>query len=611
LAVRIIVIVVASVVRDLRCRAAGRTIRPGARRFHSSPAKCIARKRTSAVSHALFDRHRKTLDAAREAIRRRTYWSGYPEVPSGKIYGETARDEGRKAFEALLGKPFALDQPGRGTVGAERSPYGIDLKVTYPKPDVDALVAAARAAGRGWAAADVDARTGVCLEILHRLNKRSFEIAFAVMHTTGQGFMMAFQAGGPHAQDRGLEALAYAYDEMTRCPAQATWEKRVGKDETVSLAKTYRIVPRGVGAVVGCSTFPTWNGYPGLFASLATGNAAIVKPHPGAILPLAITVRVAREVLAEAGFDPNVVTLAADEAAAPITKALVMHPGVGIVDYTGGSAFGDWIERNAAQAVVFSEKAGVNSIVIDSVDDLRAMTGNVAFTLCLYSGQMCTTSQNLFIPAGGIDVGGAKKPFDEVAGAIVKAIDWLLGDPARASEVLGAIQNPATVERIAQAKREGGNVLRDSAPIANEAFPKARTATPLVLQVDAADEKLYMREMFGPIAYLVRTKSTAESIALAARCAREKGAITAGVYSTDESVLARAEEALTSAGAAVSCNLTGSIWVNQSAAFSDFHVSGANPAGNATLCDAAFVTGRFRVVQSRTLVPKPAAVAAG
>ena len=52
-----------------------------------------------------------------------------------------------------------------------------------------------------------------------------------------------------------------------------------------------------------------------------------------------------------------------------------------------------------------------------------------------------------------------------------------------------------------------------------------------------------------------------------------------------------------------SVNLTGGIFVNQAAAFSDFHVSGANPAGNATLCDGAFVSGRFRVVQSRIPVP--------
>ena len=53
------------------------------------------------------------------------------------------------------------------------------------------------------------------------------------------------------------------------------------------------------------------------------------------------------------------------------------------------------------------------------------------------------------------------------------------------------------------------------------------------------------------------------------------------------------------AGVNLSVNLTGGIYVNQSAAFSDFHVTGANPAGNASLTDAAFVANRFRVVMWR------------
>ena len=555
------------------------------------------------MSESFFDRHAKTLNDAVSAIRKRTYWSAYPEVPSGKIYGETAKGDGLAAFQGRLERAFEIDQPGTvGRVGDERSPFGLSLRITYPQPDLDVLVPAAASAMDGWRSAGARERVGVCLEILHRINKRSFEMASAVMHTTGQGFMMAFQAGGPHAQDRGLEAVAYAHEEMSRCPASVIWEKKVSKTDVVTLEKKFRILPRGVAVVVGCSTFPTWNSYPALFASLATGNAVIVKPHPGATLPLAITVEIARAVLAEAGFDANVVTLAADAADAPITKELVTRPEVRIVDYTGGSEFGDWIEANAKQAVVFTEKAGVNSVVIDSATDLKAVTGNLAFSLCLYSGQMCTTPQNIFIPKDGIDVGDERKSFDEVAAAIVGAVDWLLGDARRGAEILGAIQNEQTVARIEEAASAGGKVLRASTPVTNEQFPDARVRSPLILEVDADREDLYMREVFGPIVYLVATNSTDEGIRLAAESARKLGAITASVYSNDSGVIASAEHALTSAGAAVSFNLTGQIFVNQSAAFSDFHVSGANPSGNATLCDAAFVTGRFRLVQSRTLV---------
>ena len=563
------------------------------------------------MSAPLFDRHRDTMDGALTAIRDRSYWSAYPEVPSGKIYGETAKDDGLAAFQARLGQPFALDQPSTGgTVGAERSPFGPAIDVAYPAPDLDGMISAAGAAMDGWKRASVEERTGVCLEILHRLNQRSFEMAFAVMHTTGQGFMMAFQAGGPHAQDRGLEAVAYAYDAMKRTPARATWTKRVSKTDSVTLDKTYRIVPRGVSVVIACSTFPTWNGYPGLFASLVTGNPVIVKPHPGAILPLAITIEIARDVLREAGFDPNLVMLAADTPDAPITTDLVARPEVKLIDYTGGNAFAAWIEANAAHATIFTEKAGVNSIIIDSLDDLRGVTGNLAFTLSLYSGQMCTTSQNIYIPRDGIETAEGRMSFDDVAAAIVKAVDWLLGDPKRGAEILGAIQNERTADRVAEAAADGATVLRASTPVENEMFPEARVCSPLILQVDASRTDLFLREMFGPIVYIVATDDTAQSIELTARTAREQGSITAGLYSTDPAVIAAAEDATADAGVPLSCNLTGPIYVNQAAAFSDFHVSGANPSGNATLCDAAFVCSRFRVVQSRIPVPAAAPVEA-
>ena len=569
------------------------------------------------MSTSHFDRHRETLDAALDAIRTRGYYSAYPEVPSGKIYGENARAEGQAAFQARLNSPWSPDAgPSESSaderVGAERSPYGFELGVTYPAPHPDQMMTNAQTAGRAWAAADPDVRTGICLEILARLNARSFEMGFTVMHTTGQGFMMAFQAGGPHAQDRGLEAIAYAYDEMSRTPRTATWTKRVGRDETVTLNKRFRVVPRGIGLVIACSTFPTWNSYPALFANLVTGNAVILKPHPGAILPLAMTTEIARAVLTEAGFDPDIVQLAADNPASPIAREFATDPRIGIIDYTGGNAFGDWLVENAKQALVYTETAGVNSIIMDSLDDMRAVSGNVAFSLSLYSGQMCTTSQNIFIPRDGITVGGTPMSFDDVAGALVKGVNWLLGEPARAAEILGAIQNDATTKRVndQHAKAEkAGAVLRAPEPIENEHFPEARTCSPLIVKADAADRASFSGEHFGPIVYIIATDDTKQSIELAADIARSQGAITCALYSTDDEVIEHAEEATAMAGVPLSVNLTGSIWVNQSAAFSDFHVSGANPAGNATLTDGNFVAGRFRVVQSRIPVREPAAAA--
>ena len=148
--------------------------------------------------------------------------------------------------------------------------------------------------------------------------------------------MMAFQAGGPHAQDRGLEAVAYAYVEQVRAPPTRPMVQAAGQARPAGAAQELHRTSRAASpCVIGCNTFPTWNGYPGLFASLATGNAVLVKPHPRAVLPLALTVRVAREVLAEAGFDPNLVPLAAERPGEGIAKTLAVRPEIKIIDYTG------------------------------------------------------------------------------------------------------------------------------------------------------------------------------------------------------------------------------------------------------------------------------------
>jgi dihydroxyacetone kinase len=88
-------------------------------------------------------------------------------------------------------------------------------------------------------------------------------------------------------------------------------------------------------------------------------------------------------------------------------------------------------------------------------------------------------------------------------------------------------------------------------------------------------------------------------VALSERMVREHGALTVGVYSIRPEILDAMTEATLNAGVALSINLTGGVFVNQSAAFSDYHGVGMNPAANAAYADAAFVANRFRVVQRR------------
>ena len=548
--------------------------------------------------------HEATLEQALEACRTRAYWSPFKESPSSKIHGNEKPAEGKAAFEAMLGKPFDLDQPGEiGRTGYEVSPYTQKpLGIDYPKADPDALFAAARAAMPGWNALTPEERAGVCLEMAFRLEDQAFANAHATMHTAGQSYLMAFSGSGANALDRGVEALAYGYKALKDIPQEAEWEKNFGAGGDVRLKKTYRTRPRGVAVVICCATFPMWNAYPAIFANLMTGNPVILKPHPNGILPVAMAVKRCREVLAGAGFDPNLVLLAADTREAPATIDLIQHADCAIIDYTGSQRFGTWIEQNCRDKLVYTETAGCNGVVIESTDDLDGLINGLANVLCGFSAQMCTTPQNIHVPAEGIVADGERITFDDFADRLTEAIAERTGNPKRAAALCAAVQAEASlelIEKLRGAAGKAGRVRLDSRPYDHPDFPDARTATPLVIETDADHSELYSEEHFAPVAFLIREADADAALSNAARLAREKGAISSYLYSAQPDYLSKAQNAFADAGASLWCNMPANMPINFAAAYSDYHVTGLNPAGNACLADLAFVANRFRIVQFR------------
>ena len=519
-----------------------------------------------------------------------------------------AQAKGLAAFQAHLGAAgvahFALDQPGTlGSLGEEVSPYTrAPLGIHYPQADLDTLFDAAQAAMPSWSQASIATRIGVLMEVVDVIYREHlFELAHAVMHTAGQSFNMAYAGSGVNALDRAIEALVVADQAMRAVAPHARWQRQFGSSKIV-LDKTYRLVPRGVAVCFSCASFPTWNAWPSMMASLATGNAVIVKPHPATVLPMAISVRVFRRVLAAAGFDANLVTLATDSSAEPIGKRLVKHAKTALVDFTGSVAFGQWVEQNAYPALSFTETAGCNSVVLESADDLDAALRSLATTLCMFSAQMCTSPQNIYVPAAGVKTPAGLVPFDLVAQRLADAVAALTGDPKKAAMILATVQSDQTLvllQRMRDAGRRRGKVLLEPRPYTHPDFANARTSTPLMLQVGKTERDLYGEERFGPISFVIACDDGPDALHQATSDARQFGGLTAFVYSTDEAYITQAETAYARAGAQLTINLTGAMPLNFAAAYSDYHVTGLNPAGNASLTNLAFVAGRFCVTQSR------------
>jgi phenylacetic acid degradation protein paaN len=554
----------------------------------------------------LFERHRERLALAREACRTRAAWSPFADQPGGHPGGEAARSAGEQAYRARLGRRYAIDGvAGEDWVGEEVSPYTqLPLGIAYRRGELDSVFAAAARGIDAWSRATIEQRSGVLLEIVDRLyRERVFELAHAVMHTTGQSFNMAYAGSGVNALDRGIEALVGAHDALAAIAPQALWERAFGGAQ-IRLEKHYRLVPRGVAVCFSCASFPTWNALPAMIASLATGNAVVVKPHPATVLPMAIVVEEFRAVLAACGFDADLVSMLVDTTQDPIGKRIVKHAACAIVDFTGGASFGQWVEQNAHPAMCFTETSGCNAVVLESCSDLDSVIRSLATTLCLFSAQMCTSPQNIYMPSAGVREGSGEAarlvPFDEVAQRLAAAVDAIGSEPRRAAAILAAIQSPATLELLDGLQRAAGaTLLLGSRSYRHPEFPQARTRTPLMLSVTPQLRTLYATERFGPVSFVIRVRDAADALAQASADVRAGGALTAFVYSTDARFEASAEDAFARAGAQLTLNLTGPMPLNFAAAYSDYHVTGLNKAGNATLTDSTFIAGRFRIAQAR------------
>ena len=293
--------------------------------------------------HPLVDKHQAVLDEAIDALATRRYYSRYPESPSPKVYGESAAADGLAAYQEHLGKPYAAlaGQPTDGTdVGSEVSPYGPVLGVRYPRLDIDAALTAAKAAMPAWRDAGPRVRAAVCVEIIERINARSFEMANAVMHTSGQPFVMSFQAGGPHAQDRALEAVIAGLVEQERVPesvvlgeARAATRRCGCRRTTGSSRAASRWSSAATPSPRGTATRACSRRSRRATRSSSSRTREPSSPWPS---PSRSPGRSCRRTV----LTPALVQLAAEDDGEGLAKTLAERPEIAIIDYTGGPAFG-------------------------------------------------------------------------------------------------------------------------------------------------------------------------------------------------------------------------------------------------------------------------------
>lgn len=554
------------------------------------------------------DQYADLLKNAADAAASRLPFLPYSDELSS--YSEEDIAEGGRQFNRLLNSPFVFDRetelrsPGTW-IGSEVSPYGFPLGITYRKGDFSELVRRGRRATKQWERIGPELRAAVLCEALDRLHRATFLFAHVGMHTSGHGFFMGFHANAIHAQARALESISAIWSIQRQLNKDVSTQFVVGDGPVQTIVRSFRTKPVGLSVVYAGRVVPTWGAYPAIFASLAAGCATVVIPHDNAVLPIALTIRIIKSVCQDVGLSRDIVSaFVADDDRQKREAAL--HPSVKVIDYMGKSEFGEWLLQHALRAKVFIQSSSFTPVFVHSTKDYNGLVSNLAFGLCSYSGQLCTSPQTIYVMGDGIVTDEEIVPIARFKRDLVDKLNELLNQPERARELLGALVDPESGDNIRRlSSGEYGEVLRYSEVVPDADYPKARVATPLVLDVKMiGDDKAsaHRSEISGPVSFILEMKNIDEVIYDLRKAAVHHGYLGVALFTIERGVERAFGNLAAEVGALLTVNFTKNFYISQYAIFSDLHGSGANPSSNVIYGSPAYFYERLRLTEVRKIL---------
>jgi acyl-CoA reductase-like NAD-dependent aldehyde dehydrogenase len=358
--------------------------------------------------------------------------------------------------------------------------------------DVDAAVSAARAAFDGWGAIPAAQRAEYLQKISDGLKARAAELASTIAQEVGMPIKMSarIQAGLPIANFANYAKLAGGFE----------FEKKVGNS----------VVVREPVGVVGAIT--PWN-YPlhqialKVAPALAAGCTVVLKPSEVAPFNAFILA----EVIEAAGLPKGVFNLVTGFGPAA-GEALVKHPQVDMISFTGSTRAGKRISEVAAQGVkrVALELGGKSASVILEDADLAAAVKGTVNGCYLNSGQTCTALTRMLVPES------LYQKASELA--VETAKGFTLGDPMSEATRLGPLSSQMQLDRVRDYIRkgvaEGADLLTGGAD-QPEGLPGGYFVKPTIFGKVKNSMTIAQEEIFGPVLSIIAYKDEEEAVRIA------------------------------------------------------------------------------------------------
>lgn len=402
--------------------------------------------------------------------------------------------------DATSGRTFERRNPLDGEV-ATRAPAATPA-------DAIRAVEAAQKAFPAWAALGPGARRTLLLKAATALEAKSAAFAATMAAETGSS---AIWAGF------NVHVAAGMLQEAASLTTQVGGEL-IPSDVPGSLAMAVR---QPAGVVLGMAPWnaPVILGVRAVATPLACGNTVVLK---GSELSPA-THGLIIEALQEAGLPAGVVNFItnAPEDAGAVVEAMVAHPAVRRVNFTGSTRVGRIIANLCAQHLkpAVLELGGKAPLLVLKDADLDAAVQGAAFGAFANSGQICMSTERIIVDQAIAD--------DFVARLTVKAKSLPLGDPRQGPVVLGSVVDMSTVKRcnalIDDALAKGATLL-----CGGKADSTLMPAT--LLDHVTPDMLIYQEESFGPVKPIVRVDGVDAAVA----CANDNAfGLSAAVFSRD------------------------------------------------------------------------------
>jgi aldehyde dehydrogenase (NAD+) len=370
-----------------------------------------------------------------------------------------------------------------------------EVMATIPEgtaEDVDRAVQAAAAAFPAWSATSREERAKALVRIGEALGARTDEIATIISHEVGMPFALA---GGIQV---GLPAGAFA--DAARAAESFPWEEEVGNSLVVR-------EPVGVVGAITPWNYPLYQIALKVAPALAAGCTVVLKPSE--VAPL--NAYALAEVMHEVGLPAGVFNLVTG--VGPVVgEAIVSHPLVDMVSFTGSTRAGKRIMELAAQTVkrVALELGGKSAnILLDDADFEKAVPAGL-FACYLNSGQTCSALTRMLVPRDKL------AEVEQLALAAVAG--FAPGDPFEQGKLLGPLVSSVQRDRVRDYINKGieeGAKLIAGGTEAPDGLEKGFFVQPTIFSEVTRTMTIAREEIFGPVLSIIPYDTEDEAVEIA------------------------------------------------------------------------------------------------